>query len=531
MRIGFGSALWGSAAVLLAPATALSAVVWVNSTADRPDFAPGDGLCEARRDDGGLASGVCTLRAAIQEANARPDLEHEIFLPRGTYDLRIPVQDPVWWQAGDIVAFAETGDLDIGADVFIEGATGNAEDVVIDGNGHDRVFEIWADPADASRRSVSLRHLTVRGGATAGCGGGIANGHCGAPDLLYDSPHRGGNLRLTDVRVVQNHSGARPTQRLDSAGGGGIFSLASRAHVLDVKRSLIAYNSAPDGVGGGVSLAGDDQAGDSVGEFFVTIESSKLIGNHARLGGGIRQAEAVPARYVAVQFLANFAPDGGGGLWTESTAFVQRSVLAFNAADFQGGAIHNERSPKHSAILILENTTMSHNQVHDPFSGAGGGLFNRGHAFFKACTLHGNRSDFAGAAVFNAFLPGWGSTGFRGSIVSGSRMLDDAIPIANCGGAGDNQSWGGNVDSGTSCQFTTLDQSAVNPMLGSLQDNGGHTLTHALLPGSPAIDATKTCPASEDGGFVTVDQRGVPRPADGDADGAALCDVGAFERQ
>lgn len=62
-----------------------------------------------------------------------------------------------------------------------------------------------------------------------------------------------------------------------------------------------------------------------------------------------------------------------------------------------------------------------------------------------------------------------------------------------------------------------------------LGDNGGPTLTHALLATSPAIDAGDPvgC-ADSQGNPLTVDQRGQPRPADGDGNGSAVCDIGAY---
>ena len=73
------------------------------------------------------------------------------------------------------------------------------------------------------------------------------------------------------------------------------------------------------------------------------------------------------------------------------------------------------------------------------------------------------------------------------------------------------------------CSFipTPGDLTNVDPLLGPLQDNGGPTLTHALLSDSPAIGAGSCEDA--DGNPVTTDQRGIARPQ------GAACDIGAFE--
>jgi hypothetical protein len=87
-------------------------------------------------------------------------------------------------------------------------------------------------------------------------------------------------------------------------------------------------------------------------------------------------------------------------------------------------------------------------------------------------------------------------------------------------------SLGYNLSSDATCfdpAVNPTDQSNTDPLLGPLQDNGGPTFTHALLPGSPAIDV------GPDTSSIETDQRGFPRLSDGDGDGIAHSDIGAFE--
>jgi hypothetical protein len=93
----------------------------------------------------------------------------------------------------------------------------------------------------------------------------------------------------------------------------------------------------------------------------------------------------------------------------------------------------------------------------------------------------------------------------------------------DCGGGGVTSD-GHNLDSDGTCALTgTGDQSSTDPLLAALADNGGPTQTRALPANSPAVDA------ADDAGCPATDQRGVARPQDGDEDGTAVCDIGAFE--
>ena len=88
----------------------------------------------------------------------------------------------------------------------------------------------------------------------------------------------------------------------------------------------------------------------------------------------------------------------------------------------------------------------------------------------------------------------------------------------------------GTLDNCTLADDQGLDLIGLDPLLGTLADNGGPTETHALQAGSPAIDAADPAGCSGIRNFqLHTDQRGHPLPWDGDADGTAVCDIGAFE--
>jgi hypothetical protein len=102
----------------------------------------------------------------------------------------------------------------------------------------------------------------------------------------------------------------------------------------------------------------------------------------------------------------------------------------------------------------------------------------------------------------------------------GNFTLKNSIVADGCSGKVTSGDYNLGGSTALPCSFTgPHDQPNINPLLAPLADNGGPTMTHALMPGSPAIDKGGTsanqCP--------TTDQRGIARPQ------GPACDVGAFE--
>ena len=149
--------------------------------------------------------------------------------------------------------------------------------------------------------------------------------------------------------------------------------------------------------------------------------------------------------------------------------------------------------------MTLTNCTISGNIAN---KGDGGAIYSASQLLrLINCTVTGNTSGVISGNPSGIYL------------VSGTAYLRNTI--VNEGGAGCGKqrpmlsltSEGYNFDRGTSCGLNSAgDQYNVDPLLGPLSANGGSTLTHALLSGSPAIDATPVYRAP------TTDQRGIRRP-------------------
>jgi predicted outer membrane repeat protein len=147
----------------------------------------------------------------------------------------------------------------------------------------------------------------------------------------------------------------------------------------------------------------------------------------------------------------------------------------------------------------------------------GGGVYVKGDAKIEHCTISGNTTKQLGGGLYVR-----SQARLANSLIAGNTRGDVIL-----GGPGDYRGKGtldANVQSWIADGSCDSDFSG-DPLLGRLADNGGDTLTHALLPTSPAIDGIPAAACS-----LRHDQRGLSRPVQVGS-GQPLCDVGAYEAQ
>jgi hypothetical protein len=319
--------------------------------------------------------------------------------------------------------------------------------------------------------SIFDKNLTING---AGAGKTIIDGNASANGWIVYSNSQ---LALTGVTITNGNG---------PAGGGGIYN----AGAMTLAGSDVSVNSASV-FGGGIANFGT-----------ATIENSSISGNKTSgSGGGIVNGDTLTIRDSTIANNSALGGDGGGIYNSAGQLTIIGSAIAGNSASgVAGGIVNFSLTP-----VSIVNSTISGNTA----TGNGGGIVNGGSSTLALTnsTVANNKGGIAGN-VYNS-----GTLQLKNTILAYS-----ASPNANCANFGTVSSLGNNLDSGTSC-FTPAagDLTNTDPLLGPLANNGGPTPTHALLTGSPAINAADNsdCPAT--------DQSGTTRPQ------GPICDIGAFE--
>ena len=362
---------------------------------------------------------------------------------------------------------AVTGDLDITDDLVMIGADPGTTVI-------DATFP-GASPPDRAieiigSSQVEISGMTLRNGR-AGVGGGIRNG---------DTFTKASRLSLRDCIVANNTA--------DFAGGG----IVNEA-MLDLSNCIVENNSAHDSGSGLLNWIGAT----------LILTDSTVVGN-----GG-------PGALTGLQ---------GGGVNNRGTMTVVRSTVARNVSGSEGGAgIWN------AGELDVLNSTISGNSAN--VGGVGGGIKSIvGSVRINSSTITDNISSGFGGGIF-----------IQGGTVNVANTLIAANKVSSFFGEdcwGSVTSGGYNlIGDGEDCTFSPASgdligttANPINPQLSPLQDHGGPTMTHALMAGSQAIDAGNPAGCSDqEGNLLVSDQRGVARILDGNGDGAAICDIGAFE--
>jgi CSLREA domain-containing protein len=229
----------------------------------------------------------------------------------------------------------------------------------------------------------------------------------------------------------------------------------------------------------------------------------------AQQGGGILIGAGAILLLLDSAVVGNSADVAGGIMATGALGMVRSTVSGNVATTAQGGGI----GIASGVTATLTNSTVSGNRAETIRSGLGGGIISQGTLTLDNVTVANNRANSGGGIYQNPAGQTPTSATIRDTIVAGNTGGDCA------GTAAVIAAWQGdhNLDQDGTCGFSAVgDRPGVNPLLGTLADNGGSTNTHALAAGSPAINAGD--PAS----CQVTDQRGVARPGGG-------CDIGAFE--
>ena len=495
-----------------------------------------DGLVVTTTADRIAMDGLISLREAVRTANAQAS-DDVITVPAGVYNLTLTGADE---------DAALTGDLDVANNgaVRINGAGMNS--TVVDGNASDRVFHMvnggnlfvdglgirngrsgnGAGILNGGQGILTVQNSTLSGNASFSVGGGVFNN---GTLTVRNSTLNGNSARFNGGGISNSNATATIENttfigNTSSGGGGGLNTVGGS---LSLQGSTLSGNGA-SGRGGGLELEGpttignttflNNTAGTTGGGIFnngnTTVQSSTFSGNSATDGGGINNVFGLVLSNSTLS--NNTATGNGGGIQSNFASLnIQGSTLNGNTAGNLGGGLYN------TGTGTIRNSTFDDNSAV-----RGGGISNdSGNLTVRNVTVAGNDATTSGGGIRNS----------EGTLDLGNTLvaLNDAPTGPDVNGTvfgqgfnliGKSDGISSGITNGVNGDQVGTSEAPLNPLLGELAPNGGPTQTRALGNGSPAIDAANNSNAP------TIDQRGAPRPVDGDGNGSSISDIGAFER-
>jgi predicted outer membrane repeat protein len=529
-------------------------------------------------------SGGCSLSGAIRAANTNLPVEgcpagsvmgvDVITLPVGTYTLNEVALSNQF--------LGDTGLPGITSDIMIQGAGAATTIIQRDPSPSTPNFRLMV-VSNQNGGSIILNDLTLRGGRTAGSGPAANQGGAlytfGRPTTLnrvvFDdnrattggavtTSDQGGVLTVNDCTFTNNQatgsggaivSGQMTISHSSFSGnrafsGGALFYVQGGGANFNIADSTFTNNQAAQtgGIGGAIFFSGaatitrgqftGNSAGSSgssggavAGSGTLNFIDSVASGNQANSGGGLHLTNC--SFNISGSTISNNTASThfGGGLYLSSGGggTISASTINANSTGIDGGGIWTQ-----NINLTLTNVTVDGNSCGQ----YGAGIFYQANGrtlALNSVTITQNHAASQGGGILR----------FDGSITAKNSIIalntasvnapDIYAPTAqtftslgyNLIGVKDAATF----TNATGDQTGTL-ATPLNPLLGTLQNNAGTTFTRALLSGSPAIDAASpSAPGSGGNACETTDQRGLTRPRDGNGDGSAICDIGAYELQ
>lgn len=368
----------------------------------------------------------------------------------------------------------------------------------------------------------------------------------GVPDIRIQGSDEGSDINGNSIdRVLQVHSG-----------------------VSAAITNVFIYNGypydTPTPMGGGVCVFGT-----------LTISNSVIYGNTTRVGGdggAIYNSGTLTLDHVIVRNnwtgnrVSASSSGAGGGIYNGGDLYATDVYITENNTGNNtgtgptgiAGGLYNLGTATLNRVTVSDNYCGNANAGG---GGRGGGIYNGGTLNLNSSTISGNRSGGSGLSGGN-FDGGMGGGIFNGYAAAAINLVDTTVAFNSTGNSsGTAYSIGGGIGNAggsvimrntilasneadyspecantiisdgynlvkdnSGCTITGIPDTIIDqdPMLAPLADVGGTGWMHPLYHGSPAIDAgPNTC--------IYIDQRHLGRPKDGNGDGSATCDIGAYE--
>lgn len=469
-----------AAVVAFGPLAASAATFTVDNFADLNDSNAGNGVCD-------VGNGSCSFRAAVQEANALAGRD-TLMLAAGTH----VISQLNGFPSGIPVSLNSEIDV-VGQGIGVTTIYSQQSNFL-----SNAIVEVYAL---AGRTTFSELTIDVRTGGY----GVLYSGQCATCGMTLDTVELLGNVTVPTppstaphLLFLGNQGGVTLRNVTIGHGRPGAFTTIGSG----ISGELLVEDSLMDGFG--------------VSNTFIAHTTPSPTGRVTLRRTTVRNLANAFSLSAALQVRNYQGP--GQPVTIEDCEFVAvaRGLLIDTFGNTQGFSVTGSLFAATAAAVTVSGPSVGAIR-NSTISGGTTGV---------ALIAPSNSSGIAALELNNTTITG-ATTSISNPAVNGSVSARNSI-VANGSTAcsAPLQSLGHNLIEGpcTITGDTTGNILATDPQLAALADNGGPTRSHALQAGSPAVDTAHatSCEA--------LDQRGYTRPADGDGNSSAVCDMGAFEK-